>query len=158
MKKKKSQKTGKKRKEKKPAKKKQAKKQSKGLRDPVKELEKLLTKPEKQKRTFVTKDKAEIEMKTSLRKEIGDEDEELKDLISPKRSIDLKILRYLEELPKEQFTALLLVEPTNYSKINHELIRILINHTQGRGLYVTLNRASDFLKDLTGHRVRLPEM
>ena len=137
--------TKKKKKEKKTPKKKLSKKQSKDSGDPVKELEKLLTKPEKQKKTFVT-NQTGIKMDTSLR-EKTDSDEELKDLISPKRSIDLKILRYLEELPKEQFTALLLVEPTNYSKINYELIRILINHTKGKGLYITLNRASDFLEE-----------
>ncbi len=117
--------------------------------DSIKELEKLLTKPEKQIRTYVTKKdkrKKNIEMKTDLKKEMRPE-EALQELISPRRGIDLTILRYLEELPKEQFTALLLVEPTNYSKINYELIRLLINHTQGKGLYITLNRSFDFMKE-----------
>ena len=115
----------------------------------IKELENLL-KPAKQKRTFVTKEKQLIKMETNLKKELaplGATDEELSELINPRRGIDLKILRYLEELPKEQFTALLLVEPTNYSKINYELIRLLINHTKGKGLYVTLNRSYDFMAE-----------
>ncbi|PJA19800.1 MAG: hypothetical protein COX63_01280, partial [Candidatus Diapherotrites archaeon CG_4_10_14_0_2_um_filter_31_5] len=106
----------------------------------IKELEKLLTKPASQKRTFVTKEektgKKKFEVKTNLRQELGTDDE-LQELISPRRGIDLKILRYLEELPKEQFTALLMVEPTNYSKINYELTRLLINHTHATGLYIT---------------------
>ncbi len=123
----------------------------------IKELENLLTKPLKQKRTFVTKEEksivkqknkinSKIEMKTNLEQEIHP-DAELSELIDPKRGIDLKILRYLEELPKEQFTALLLVEPTNYSKINYELLRLLINHTKGKGIYVTLNRAYEFVEE-----------
>ncbi len=144
-------------------KKKPGKKTVKKLKDPVKELEKLLTlnKPEKQTRTFVTKEEKQpflekkfdqktkgkkLEMKTNLKRELNPE-EELQELISPRRGIDLKILRYLEELPKEQFTALLLVEPTNYSKINYELLRILINQTQGKGLYITLNRSYEFLEE-----------
>ncbi|MFH1663705.1 MAG: hypothetical protein ABH986_02765 [archaeon] len=121
------------------------KKVKKPARDPVKELEKLLTKPETQKKTIVAKEKDnKIEMKTNLKRELNPE-EELTELINPRRGIDLKILKYLEELPKEQFTALLIVEPTNYSKINYELIRILLNHTKGNGLYITLNRSHEFM-------------
>lgn len=129
----------------------------------VKELEKLLTKPRQQIRTFVTKEKVKrkgkkIEMKTNLKKELKPE-EELQELISPRRGIDLKLLKYLEELPKEQFTALLLVEPTNYSKINYELTRLLINHTQGKGLYITLNRSYDFLMEtLRKERINVEEI
>jgi len=122
-------------------------KEKKSKNNTVKELEKLLMKPKKQTRTFVTKElDKRIEMKTSLKDEI-DPDADIKDLINPRRGIDLKILRYLEELPKEQFTALLLVEPTNYSKINYELTRLLINHTQGKGIYITLNRSYKFLEE-----------
>ncbi len=114
-----------------------------------KDLQKLLSRPEKQKKTFVTKEEAldkNIEMDTNIAREVRPEDE-LTDLINPRRGIDLKILRYLEELPKEQFTALLLVEPTNYSKINYELLRLLISHTKGKGMYITLNRSYEFMKE-----------
>jgi hypothetical protein len=129
-------------------KKRKEKKRKKTRKPSVKALEKLLSKPTQQKKTLVTKEKinGEIEVKTNLKRELNPE-EEITELISPRRGIDLKILKYLEELPKEHFTALLLVEPTNYSKINYELVRLLINHTQGKGLYVTLNRSYEFMQE-----------
>ncbi|MBU1120450.1 MAG: hypothetical protein ABIE23_06255 [archaeon] len=85
-------------------------------------------------------------VETDIKKELIPESE-IKELLSPRRAIDLKIMQSLEGLPKTHFTTLLLVEPTSYSKINIELIRIFCKeHVQG--IYVTLNRSFLFLNEL----------
>lgn len=106
-------------------------------------------KKKKKKKYGVKKKKKRISRKiveTDIKKELVPESE-IKELLSPRRAIDLKILQSLEELPKTHFTTLLLVEPTSYSKINIELIRIFCKeHVQG--IYVTLNRSFLFLNEL----------
>ncbi|MEW6295545.1 MAG: hypothetical protein AB1467_04600 [Candidatus Diapherotrites archaeon] len=84
---------------------------------------------------------------TDVKKELTEE-EELAELLSPRRGLDLKILQMLEDLPKKHFTTLLLVEPTTFSRINIELIRLFSAETDKKGIYVTLNRSFQFLNEV----------
>ena len=86
-------------------------------------------------------DKLREEPRTKLK------EEELQELISPRRAIDLKIQRHLEDLPLH-FTALLLVEPTDYSRTNVELVRLFIDAAEKRGIYVTLNKSFQYLSEV----------
>jgi len=84
---------------------------------------------------------------TDVKKELTEE-EELTELLSPRRGLDLKILQMLEDLPKKHFTTLLLVEPTTFSRINIELIKLFSAETEKKGIYITLNRSFQFLNEI----------
>jgi KaiC/GvpD/RAD55 family RecA-like ATPase len=81
------------------------------------------------------------------REEKSKEDEELEELLSPTRSIDLKILKELEGLPKH-FTTLLLLEPTSYSRIDIQLLKYMIKTSSSRGIYVTMNKSFYHLTEI----------
>ncbi len=76
-----------------------------------------------------------------------EEDKEITELLSPTRSIDLKIMKELEEMP-QHFTTLLLLEPTSYSRVNVQLIKYLLKKAKSPGIYITLNKSFSHLNEV----------
>lgn len=65
-------------------------------------------------------------------------DEELRELLSPTRTIDLRIQQVFDELP-EEFVVLLLEKTGEQALVNARLARVLEKNNV-RGVYVTLNK------------------
>ncbi|MDO8538134.1 MAG: ATPase domain-containing protein [archaeon] len=72
------------------------------------------------------------------------QEDEIEELLSPIRAMDLKILKNLEGMP-QNFTYLLLVEPANFSKVNLELVKLFIAKPKKTGVYITSNKSASYL-------------
>lgn len=75
------------------------------------------------------------------------DEEEIEELLSPVRALDLKILKHLEGMP-QQFTSLLLVEPVNFSRVNIELVKLFIAKPKKIGVYITSNKSASYMVHL----------
>lgn len=72
------------------------------------------------------------------------DEDDIEELLSPVRALDLKILNSLDGMP-QQFTSLLLVDPANFAKVNLELVKLFISKPKKTGIYITSNKSASYL-------------
>lgn len=86
--------------------------------------------------------------KKEAQEELSKEDRELMDLLSPKRSIDLRIQSIFQDLP-EKFIVLVLEHLKEYALVNMRLINFF-SENKVPGVYVTINKPLESLKSSLG--------